>query len=79
MVNMCRKCFKLYVDPLASDAHLLEGTADIKCEGCGGVEKTIISYFKYGEHIVDTSGKLVEPFTKHVGIDLTAPIWKEST
>lgn len=54
--NMCRECFKLYIDPLATDSFLLLGKFPKKCDGCGREKKVVVTYFKYGEHTVTPDG-----------------------
>ena len=44
--DLCRRCFKAYVDPLASNRHLLLGKYIRKCAGCQKFTNLVICYFK---------------------------------
>ena len=71
----CKHCFKLYVDKLASDKHLLLTKGSYKCPECGHVEPLVTEYFKYGEHEVTDDGKRLKGTARHIGIDLNKSFW----
>ena len=55
----CKRCFKVAVDKLASDKHLLLSKDNLKCDYCKKELPVVTYYFKYGEHEVTEDGKRV--------------------
>ena len=55
----CKRCFKVAVDKLASDKHLLLSKDNMKCDYCKQELPLVVYYFKYGEHEVTEDGKRV--------------------
>ena len=76
MINKhwCKTCFKSVVDDTATDRYLLMSGPDAVCSSCGRKGPVVVTFFKYGEHSVDETGR-VKSSARHVGVNPEFSYW----